>query len=153
MTDAVGGVIFPFLFGGTFIEALPFPFPPNPPFKEFPFLFGGTFIEASSPAALSSATSTYFPSFSEGLSLRREKNARIAEAITPFPFLFGGTFIEAEGLAPRDSRVHNFPSFSEGLSLRHHLLARSSYPRLRFPFLFGGTFIEAPMRTPHCMEA
>ena len=60
---------FPFLFGGTFIEAfncvqvllegLP-----------FPFLFGGTFIEAT----IGALGHIY---------------------IAPFPFLFGGTFIEA----------------------------------------------------------
>ena len=36
---------FPFLFGGTFIEALSTSHHWNTD-KEFPFLFGGTFIEA-----------------------------------------------------------------------------------------------------------
>ena len=60
--------IFPFLFGGTFIEG-------NEQLldelkrAEFPFLFGGTFIEGRCRR----------PPASAGLS---------------FPFLFGGTFIE-----------------------------------------------------------
>ena len=37
----------------------------------------------------------YFPSFSEGLSLRPDKKALILAAVVGFPFLFGGTFIEA----------------------------------------------------------
>ena len=67
--DYTVGWEFPFLFGGTFIEAAP----ENVYIvetKEFPFLFGGTFIEAwrwcDSP-----------------------------KRIAAFPFLFGGTFIEA----------------------------------------------------------
>ena len=60
----------------------------------------------------------YFPSFSEGLSLRHVD--------------------DLTGVAGRG----DFPSFSEGLSLRRgaalgHLLTS------KFPFLFGGTFIEA----------
>ena len=59
----------------------------------------------------------YFPSFSEGLSLRL--HAEYADdRITAFPFLFGGTFIEAFLLARFCVDVLDFPSFSEGLSLR-----------------------------------
>ena len=85
-------VRFPFLFGGTFIEATNI-FAATRLSTVFPFLFGGTFIEAHT-------TTTR----------RREMLA--------FPFLFGGTFIEAT--RARDSRNfgHYFPSFSEGLSLR-----------------------------------
>ena len=60
---------------------------------EFPFLFGGTFIEGYQRQALTTLHS-YFPSFSEGLSLRE------------FP---GRAFAAASA---------HFPSFSEGLSLR-----------------------------------
>ena len=61
---------------------------------EFPFLFGGTFIEAQLRDFSYLGFSLNFPSFSEGLSLRR--------------LLIPQTLIVAV----------NFPSFSEGLSLR-----------------------------------
>ena len=38
---------------------------------------------------------SYFPSFSEGLSLRRVDKLKDGYVIVEFPFLFGGTFIEA----------------------------------------------------------
>ena len=60
---------------------------------------------------------TYFPSFSEGLSLRQGKKS------TSSPFENFPSF--SEGLSLRLDRAHaqgyevtNFPSFSEGLSLR-----------------------------------
>ena len=62
---------------------------------------------------------SYFPSFSEGLSLRLGQNHAAV-------FLHG-----------------NFPSFSEGLSLRLFLLKNGGAMLFAFPFLFGGTFIEA----------
>ena len=65
--DVNSGVVFPFLFGGTFIEGVVI--------HSVEFLF------------------RYFPSFSEGLSLRA-KFAGVRRAVV------------------------NFPSFSEGLSLR-----------------------------------
>ena len=40
---------------------------------------------------------SYFPSFSEGLSLRRNPNSQHEHSRSLFPFLFGGTFIEAGG--------------------------------------------------------
>ena len=60
----------------------------------FPFLFGGTFIEASLAVLLAAVFCQDFPSFSEGLSLRPRSSPRVAPD-TLFPFLFGGTFIEA----------------------------------------------------------
>ena len=43
---------------------------------------------------------SYFPSFSEGLSLRRRKFRFGANNFSKeFPFLFGGTFIEASSLS------------------------------------------------------
>ena len=59
-----------------------------------------------------------FPSFSEGLSLRRPSF-----------------------LLPLD-RHADFPSFSEGLSLRPDTTP-ATISSTEFPFLFGGTFIEA----------
>ena len=60
----------------------------------------------------------YFPSFSEGLSLRP------------------GAFANAQ------AALGHFPSFSEGLSLRPFSM-RDWFSLPKFPFLFGGTFIEA----------
>ena len=61
--------IFPFLFGGTFIEAV-IAHSVDRVARKFPFLFGGTFIEAVIAHSVD----------------------RVARK---FPFLFGGTFIEA----------------------------------------------------------
>ena len=60
--------LFPFLFGGTFIEG-PKATPKNTVSGSFPFLFGGTFIEGS-------------------------ECFRVHGVNEGFPFLFGGTFIE-----------------------------------------------------------
>ena len=60
-----------------------------------------------------------FPSFLEGLSLRRRYPLLPVHLDSRFPFLFGRAFIEA--------REH----------LRHDRVP------LRFPFLFGRAFIEA----------
>ena len=61
-----------------------------------------------------------FPSFSEGLSLRRCDLAKASGHSFRFPFLFGGTFIEAGCLVQVWIFLGvYFPSFSEGLSLRH----------------------------------
>ena len=71
---------------------------------------------------------SYFPSFSEGLSLRR-----------------------LTCMCPHRA-ISNFPSFSEGLSLRLAQRFGDRPYRLQFPFLFGGAFIEArrARRTPQC---
>ena len=61
---------------------------------EFPFLFGGTFIEAREDGSFT-LMALDFPSFSEGLSLRRCDLAKASGHSFRFPFLFGGTFIEA----------------------------------------------------------
>ena len=91
--DVNSGVVFPFLFGGTFIEGankLEAAHISN----VFPFLFGGTFIE--------------------GNLSRKGRALKFA-----FPFLFGGTFIEGfQELQVQCFPYRNFPSFSEGLSLR-----------------------------------
>ena len=87
---------------------------------------------------------SYFPSFSEGLSLRetfwlvyywlRQKfpflfGGTFIEGFRcyttqplglQFPFLFGGTFIEGPKIQAPKTPVSHFPSFSEGLSLRAH---------------------------------
>ena len=83
---------FPFLFGGAFIEAA-IPTPACLLSRLFPFLFGGAFIEAVCMGGIDHVPPD-FPSFSEGLSLRREKDAQRRNG-AKFPFLFGGAFIEA----------------------------------------------------------
>ena len=59
----------------------------------FPFLFGGTFIEGWA-ARREEHDDLDFPSFSEGLSLRVFNNPGVKAVRPEFPFLFGGTFIE-----------------------------------------------------------
>ena len=86
---------------------------------QFPFLFGGTFIEALTAGSYVDGHGD-FPSFSEGLSLRRNHLIRGAAAHARFPFLFGGTFIEAQSVRFLDRSSLHFPSFSEGLSLRQY---------------------------------
>ena len=61
---------------------------------------------------------SYFPSFSEGLSLREYSGLFDRTCHGEFPFLFGGTFIEGYFLARTAGGEPYFPSFSEGLSLR-----------------------------------
>ena len=61
----------------------------------FPFLFGGTFIEGPGFERCGFASVGDFPSFSEGLSLREFLRLTSQAGRPVFPFLFGGTFIEA----------------------------------------------------------
>ena len=87
---------FPFLFGGTFIEAVLGSVQVGVIIPGFPFLFGGTFIEAASRSSRRTVPCD-FPSFSEGLSLRPVLSLMRSVMLWIFPFLFGGTFIEARG--------------------------------------------------------
>ena len=152
---------FPFLFGGTFIEAPnKHPHPKDTP--PFPFLFGGTFIEALfySTCALESKNfpsfseglslrrllgwvrgvgeAENFPSFSEGLSLRQILTTSLLFGSPVFPFLFGGTFIEAQTLDKFGDASLHFPSFSEGLSLRLWWFARPQIMERDFPSFSEG---------------
>ena len=68
-----------------------------------------------------------FPSFSEGLSLRREARHSSLLSLIQFPFLFGGTFIEASKATATTLTQNIFPFLSEGLSLRHDVSARPSF--------------------------
>ena len=90
----------------------------------------------------------YFPSFSEGLSLRGGSGQGHEQTPHGFPFLFGGTFIEGKThQSPGTHSSEDFPSFSEGLSLRGRLSAGCvKMGSSTFPFLFGGTFIEGDRR-------
>ena len=157
--------VFPFLFGGTFIEGLGIPQRLRVA-RYFPSFSEGLSLRVlvDSGVALLAAN---FPSFSEGLSLRDSAACDRWCRVFGFPFLFGGTFIEgplcgslvvcvqdyfpsfSEGLSLRDGRTlrttdknGHFPSFSEGLSLRGWQSTYSTRFSARFPFLFGGTFIE-----------
>ena len=133
------GTRFPFLFGGTFIEAAQaagsWKFP-----GLFPFLFGGTFIEAVTVCISETESTRHFPSFSEGLSLR----VRFAEhALTSqrrFPFLLGRAFIEAILAARHTPRMVTFPYFSVGTFIEA-MVRRWRPPRLsHFPFFFWRGF-------------
>ena len=108
---------FPFLLGGTFIEACRKRTEMRASDTCFPFLLGGTFIEAGTGSPSPTATA--------------------------FPFLLGGTFIEAKKTVPTAQCVKVFPSFWEGLSLRQKPAPDAPWPHPVFPFLLGGTFIEA----------
>ena len=118
---------------------------------------------------------SYFPSFSEGLSLRDVARLDSQGRGGHFPFFSEGLSLRdaarliqhlpahhfpsfSEGLSLRGvtvrlcgARTDNFPSFSEGLSLRAGCFVRRHPPKPRFPFLFGGTFIEGQIRRacPH----
>ena len=131
--------------GGTFIEALGLRRLSHHDGHGFPFLLGGTFIEAQQ-AQSQQLFPAYFPSFWEGLSLRPKNYAPIP--VDPeFPFLLGGTFIEATKTNPAAKcRAAYFPSFWEGLSLRPHHTLLVGKSGAGFPFLLGGTFIEAVYR-------
>ena len=85
----VGFCGFPFLFGGAFIEGGTAT-PTDPTSTLFPFLFGGAFIEGCFDE-LGINGANYFPSFSEGLSLRAEttSNAPSESTRISLPFRRG----------------------------------------------------------------
>ena len=86
--------VFPFLFGGTFIEA-PRHARPDTRSKDFPSFSEGLSLRPISNLIHAVAGVLDFPSFSEGLSLRLKSIRQRLEMDAGFPFLFGGTFIEA----------------------------------------------------------
>ena len=70
---------------------------------KFPFLFGGTFIEAGLAADLASLYGG-FPFLFGGTFIEARRSRIENQSILKFPFLFGGTFIEApESLTPTRS--------------------------------------------------
>ena len=110
----------------------------------FPFLFGGTFIEAGAQQLRQSLGLGYFPSFSEGLSLRHEAGVVSAVVEFGFPFLFGGTFIEAgNNWGYLEPEVRRFPFLFGGTFIEAGKVRLLKVFGRAFPFLFGGTFIEA----------
>ena len=105
--------------------------------RGFPFLFGRAFIEAVRAIGYSPSSSD-FPSFSEGLSLRHDPwIIRLAHRL--FPFLFGRAFIEAcAGLLRALDLPADFPSFSEGLSLRPEEVSPIHFHAPNFPSFSEG---------------
>ena len=87
---------------------------------------------------------SYFPSFSEGLSLRDTQEANAADSSPDFPSFSEGLSLRVSVHSPFKQRLYHFPSFSEGLSLRGSVFDGERSVADGFPFLFGGTFIEGP---------
>ena len=85
------GWLFPFLLGGTFIEALGLRRLSHHDGHGFPFLLGGTFIEAQQ-AQSQQLFPAYFPSFWEGLSLRQQKQTRRQNVEQHISLPFGRDF-------------------------------------------------------------
>ena len=84
----------------------------------FPYFFVGTFIEAVlSPGVVEVVG--YFPSFSEGLSLRRGTGQSVTTCSQNFPSFSEGLSLRQDLADARTQRNGYFPSFLEGLSLRH----------------------------------
>ena len=86
---------------------------------------------------------SYFPSFSEGLSLRLVKHPPEAHLLPQFPFLFGGTFIEAGVTSGQRVECRGFPFLFGGTFIEARWTVTKPGLAAKFPFLFGGTFIEA----------
>ena len=139
---AAGRLQFPFLFGGTFIEGVVI-HSVEFLFRYFPSFSEGLSLRAKFAGVRRAVVN--FPSFSEGLSLRGTNNHQMPSPSAPFPFLFGGTFIEGPTGGEATHPVRDFPSFSEGLSLRVSRQKLRRFLIAKFPFLFGGTFIEGKM--------
>ena len=84
----------------------------------FPFLFGGTFIEAGAFTVAHVFYAVDFPSFSEGLSLRPTQHAVLPESAPHFPSFSEGLSLRRRTTIRFLFLPPDFPSFSEGLSLR-----------------------------------
>ena len=138
--------IFPFLFGGAFIEASPHTYTPSA--KDFPSFSEGLSLR---PRTLLPARYrySYFPSFSEGLSLRLGKRRGSASSARNFPSFSEGLSLRHRAITRPYEAILDFPSFSEGLSLRQTTDATLDAVIFLFPFLFGGAFIEAERRSPY----
>ena len=85
----------------------------------FPFLLGGTFIEALRGAERPRIRNSDFPSFWEGLSLRHAYIHAYTRIRTYFPSFWEGLSLRLDFWVSIDSNLTDFPSFWEGLSLRH----------------------------------
>ena len=90
---------------------------------------------------------SYFPSFSEGLSLRVRSRCSGGLLRLDFPSFSEGLSLRAVKDSTVPSGIQYFPSFSEGLSLRAAGEYATKFKIDKFPFLFGGTFIEGMYRT------
>lgn len=83
----------------------------------------------------------YFPSFLDGLSLRRARPSQRRVCPVAFPFLLGRAFIESPKCCRYARRGAISLPFWEGLSLRHRR-GRSVSNAPAFLRLRAGTFIE-----------
>ena len=102
------------------------------PVLSFPFLFGRAFIEAAAARSPARTITPDFPSFSEGLSLRRPL-PRVHDSRWHFPSFLEGLSLRPTLVTRTSVTAPDFPSFWEGLSLRHrtwHLLPliRRNFP-------------------------
>ena len=138
---AEGGPRFPFLFGGTFIEAKNDSAPFAKGSGHFPSFSEGLSLRPFW-TLFPPAMKRHFPSFSEGLSLRRERGHGDENHARDFPSFSEGLSLRPTASTRTAAQSAHFPSFSEGLSLRRCKYCARTTPPL-FPFLFGGTFIEA----------
>ena len=85
---------------------------------------------------------THFPSFWEGLSLRRQSCRVCSVGWRDFLFFLEGLSLRPETRATVRIVARDFPSFWEGLSLRPLEQCQRDSITLIFPFLFGGAFTE-----------
>ena len=95
VTNVGVGAQFPFLLGGTFIEAQIISHDLVNTITGFPFLLGGTFIEAQIISHDLVNTITGFPFLLGGTFIEARGPRGGLWGTCRFPFLLGGTFIEA----------------------------------------------------------
>ena len=164
--------IFPFLFGGTFIEAER-NIPDEDILDNFPSFSEGLSLRRVSLTLRTRPQHANFPSFSEGLSLRQTVENIIDDLIKDFPSFSEGLSLRpilrrtpqpqhlhfpsfSEGLslrpwqpAPSRANGRNFPSFSEGLSLRQYRTLRSDSEWEYFPSFSEGLSLRHQPARPH----
>ena len=115
----------------------------------FPFLFGGTFIEAGLWKLARLMLLATFLCPGQGLSLRHPPLPLHFGRLRQFPFLLGRAFIEAENVHDLNDHGEEFPfllgrAFIEAVACAKPVAAGGS----TFPFLLGRAFIEASLAAP-----
>ena len=85
--------------------------------RKFPFLFGGTFIEAAATLCRCRCV-LIFPFLFGGTFIEATEGGNYDPIGGKIPFLLGRAFIEATCIRRRRSLDRHFPSFLEGLSIR-----------------------------------
>ena len=109
----------------------------------FPFLFGGTFIEAFW-GGQHGCMRCHFPSFSEGLSLRLTYNQAAIFRVWNFPSFSEGLSLRLAVIPPVGEELGDFPSFSEGLSLRLQEHFQCKEVKEYFPSFSEGLSLRPP---------